>query len=69
MARSRSVEKSVPVSISLPRASVCIPGRGRHTTRKGNGKRAHWACLLGSLEPWDATPIPLDAHQGSGCGW
>jgi hypothetical protein len=62
MARRRSVEKSVPVSISLPEPVYAFLEWAAH--QQGRTVSEHireW--ILGSLEPWDGPPLPLDAHR------
>jgi hypothetical protein len=63
MAKRRSGEKSVPVSISLPEP---VYNFLQYTSRqKGLTVSEHireW--ILGSLQPWeDDVPLPLDAHS------
>jgi hypothetical protein len=62
MARRRSVEKSVPVSISLPEPVYAFLEWAAH--QKGLTVSAHireW--ILGSLAPWEEPSLPLDAHS------
>ena len=62
MVKRRSVEKSVPVSINLPEPVYAFLEWAAH--QQGRTVSEHireW--ILGSLEPWEGPPLPLDAHS------
>src|SRR5712692_10321154 len=62
MVKRRSVEKSVPVSINLPEPVYAFLEWAAH--QQGRTVSEHireW--VLGSLQPWEGAPLPLDAHS------